>query len=99
MFAKIVKGKDLTELESEVNQFLTDHKFDPVEKAGIMADYSGYPEQVGGSEVARTAKKSLKVYNVQQFVIGRSDTSTVSLIDPKLQITYYFCLLLICGYE
>lgn len=79
MFAKIVKGKDLSQLEKSVNDFLTDCKIEP--------DHSDHSE------------KKLKVYNVQQFVIGEVDPKTVSLINQQPVPTYSFCLLLICGYE
>ena len=74
MFAKIVKGKDLSQLESEVNKYLSDIA----------------PE---------VEEKRLKVFNVQQFVIGEVDPATVSLINRAPIPQYSFCLLLICGYE
>jgi hypothetical protein len=77
MFAKIVKGKDLVALETEVNKFIAD----------LDISYHG-----GES-------KHLKIYNVQQFVIGEVDPSTVALVSRQPVPTYSFCLLLICGYE
>jgi len=74
MFAKIVKGKDLSALESAVNNFIADCK----------------------NEVDQ---KKLRIYQVQQFVIGEVDPKTVSLINQQPVPTYSFCLLLICGYE
>jgi len=43
--------------------------------------------------------RRLKVYNVQQFVIGEVDPKNVALINRQPVPTYSFCLLLICGYE
>jgi hypothetical protein len=78
MFAKIVKGKDLTQLETAVNKFIADCYLQPV---------------IPGSD----NQKKLKVYNVQQFVIGEMPNTT--LMNSAPVPNYSFCLLLICGYE
>jgi hypothetical protein len=44
-------------------------------------------------------QKRLKIYNVQQFVVGEVDPGNVSLLNRAPVPTYSFCLLLICGYE
>ena len=83
MFAKIVKGKDLAQLEKNLNDFLNDVKL---------------LDNVSEMLPAKDQKK-LKIYNVQQFVIGEVDPKTVSLLSQQPMPTYSFCLLLICGYE
>ena len=98
MFAKIVKGKDLAQLESEVNKFLVDHHSgvvrEPLPALESMKEI--FPDM---QTTNVNVKKTLRVYNVQQFVIGEVDPKTVSLINQQPVPTYSFCLLLICGYE
>ncbi len=83
MFSKIVKGKDLAQLESEVNKFLTDHQM------LVVQNNENKPDEL----------RRLKIYNVQQFVIGEVDPKTVNIIRQQPVPTYSFCLLIICGYE
>lgn len=78
MFANIIKGKDLSELEAKLNQFFTDVELKPEHE---------------------TNNRKLKVYNVQQFVIGEVDPKAVSIINQQPVPKFSFCLLLICGYE
>jgi len=107
MFAKIVKGKDLASLESEVNKFLSDCKLipehQPDEKTFAEQLREHFPGLVPNEAMEKisvaTIPKRLKIYNVQQFVIGEVDPKTVSLINQQPVPTYSFCLLLICGYE
>lgn len=84
MFAKIVRGKDLPELEKEVNNYLSDNQYRTMKN-----------ENAPGHIV----DKKLVVYNVQQFVIGEVDPKSVSIINQQSVPKYSFCLLLICGYE
>lgn len=76
MFAKVLRGKDLPELEATLNEFLADNAINELQE-----------------------KKRLKVYNVQQFVIGEVDPKSVSIINQQPVPKFSFCLLLICGYE
>ena len=86
MFAKIVKGKDLQALESEVNKYLADVALAEKETKEKNPD-------------PFIKAKRLRIHNVQQFVIGEVDPATVSLINRQPVPQYSFCLLLICGYE
>ncbi len=99
MFAKLVKGKDPTDLERALNECLTDHKFDPAETEPIKKNNSGYPDQVAIDAVEREAKKRLKIYQVQQFIMQEVDAKSVSIINQQPVIKVSICLLLICGYE
>jgi hypothetical protein len=94
MFAKIVKGKDLAALESEVNKYLTDNRYSEKQDPGINKEM--LDEMINRDLIVT---KRLRVYNVQQFVIGEVDPSTVALVSRQPVPTYLFCLLLICGYE
>jgi len=94
MFAKIVKGKDLAALESEVNKYLTDNRYSEKQDPGINKEM--LDEMINRDLIVT---KRLRVYNVQQFVIGEVDPKTVSLLNQQPVPTYSFCLLLICGYE
>jgi hypothetical protein len=87
MFAKIVKGKDLAQLEKAVNDYFAEISLAEKEvKENRPMDPQSF-------------MKRLKIYNVQQFVIGEVDPSTVALVSRQPVPTYSFCLLLICGYE
>jgi hypothetical protein len=94
MFAKIVKGKDLSALESEVNKFISDHSLDK--------DPEKIAQEIVNELLPNSKpiiKKTLKIYNVQQFVVGEVDPKSVSLLNRQPFPVYSFCLLLICGYE
>jgi hypothetical protein len=94
MFAKIVKGKDLSALESEVNKFISDHSLDK--------DPEKIAQEIVNELLPNSKpiiKKTLKIYNVQQFVVGEVDPKSVSLLNRQPVPVYSFCLLLICGYE
>lgn len=100
MFAKIVRGKDPIDLEKAMNEFLTDHAFvfDGNESAKKLFDEvkKSFPYM---QTTVTGNKKSLRIYQVQQFIMQEVDAKSVSIINQQPVVKVSICLLLICGYE
>ncbi len=97
MFAKIVKGKDPVDLESEVNKFLSDYSYSTNEAKSIEQLGSMLNDDIYGKTDLSTRR--LKIYQVQQFIMQEVDSKSVSIINQQPVIKVSICLLLICGYE